>query len=75
MPECSHETTDLLHPLTPGMTIGETSLSTQTEDDGLLAKLADLLEKGQTAKMLALLEKAGVHKENTDTPHTFKLAG
>ncbi len=68
--------TDLLQSLTPGITMGVThSTMTQAQDDNLLTKLTDLLEKGQTAKIVALLEKVSPNEEDTDITQFFKLAG
>jgi len=81
----SLETEDLLQSLTPGMTVGVNNAPlnnspNQMEDDNLLAKLTDCLEKGQTAKIVALLEQIGENsqdmaKEDTNTASFFKLAG
>ncbi|MCE3231369.1 MAG: hypothetical protein K0R52_1297 [Alphaproteobacteria bacterium] len=72
-PSC--ETDDLLESLTPGMTMGTTNSLTHTQDDGLLIKLTGFLEKGQTAKIVSLLEEIGRDEENIDARPLLKLAG
>lgn len=80
IPAPSLETEGLLQSLTPGMTVGINDSITQAEDDDLLAKLTDCLEKGQTAKIVALLEEIVMDgedtaKDGTDIASFFKLAG
>lgn len=71
----SYEETDLLQSLTPGVMMGVNQTSTQSEDKAFLTKLTELLEKGQTAKIVALLEKINPNMEDTDQAQVFKLAG
>ncbi|MBM3632961.1 MAG: hypothetical protein FJX03_04555 [Alphaproteobacteria bacterium] len=71
----SFEGTDLLQPILPGMTMGLTNPPISSEDDYLLTKLTDLLEKGQTAKIVSLLEKVIIDQKNADAAHFFQLAG
>lgn len=67
------ETTDVLHSLTPGVTMGETHSSLQ--DNDLVLKLSDLVEKGQVSKIVALLEKISQVVENTNTALPLRRAG
>lgn len=67
--------TDLLQPLLPGITMGITQTPLNPEDSYILTKLSDYLEKGQTAKIVALLEKVIIDEENTETAHYYQLAG
>jgi hypothetical protein len=69
------EKTDLLQPLLPGITMGLTNMPCNSEDDYILSKLNPLLEKGQTAKMVALLEKIIIDEDLKDADPLFKLAG
>jgi FlaA1/EpsC-like NDP-sugar epimerase len=71
----SYETEGILQSLTPGMTMGATNSVTQGEDDDILMKLTDFLEKGQIAKIIALLEKVAENEGNIDIESFFKLAG
>lgn len=74
MPEAPYETTELFQPFTPGMFLEETNLTPQNQDDSLLTQLTGFLEKKQTSKLVALLEKVRDHEESADaTP--LKLAG
>ena len=69
------EATDILHSLTPGVTMGETHSSLQAQENDLVLKLADLVEKGQISKIVALLEKISQVVENTDTALPLRRAG
>lgn len=71
----SFEETDLLQPLLPGITMGITRGPSHPEDNYLLAKLSDHLEKGHTAKIVALLEKVIIDEENAKSAAFFQLAG
>jgi len=69
------EATDILHSLTPGVTMGETHSSLQVQENDLVLKLADLVEKGQVSKIVTLLEKITHVVENADTTLPFRQAG
>ena len=69
------EATDILHSLTPGVIMGETHSSLQAQENGLVLKLADLVEKGQVSKIVALLEKINLVVENTDAVMPLRRAG
>jgi O-antigen biosynthesis protein WbqV len=71
----SFEETDLLQPLLPGITMGITQAPSHPEDNYILAKLSDHLEKGHTAKIVALLEKVIIDEENAKSAALFQLAG
>jgi FlaA1/EpsC-like NDP-sugar epimerase len=71
----SFEATDILHSLTPGVTIGETHSSLQAQENDLVLKLADLVEKGQAPKIVALLEKISLIAEDTNTALPLKRTG
>ncbi|MGV8948953.1 MAG: polysaccharide biosynthesis protein [Candidatus Paracaedibacter sp.] len=71
----SFEATDVVHTLTPGVTMRETQLSLQTQENDLVLKLADLVEKGQASKIVALLEKISLVVENEDAMLPLKKAG
>jgi O-antigen biosynthesis protein WbqV len=71
----SFETTDVLHSLTPGVTIRETQSSLQTRENDLVLKLADLVEKGQASKIVALLEKISLVIENEDAVLPLRRVG
>jgi len=71
----SFEETDLLQPLLPGITMGISNPPTSAEDEYLLSKLTGLLEKGQTAKIVSLLEKVIIDQKNSEAAHFFQLAG
>jgi len=69
------EVTDILHSLTPGVIMGETHSSLQVQENDLVLKLADLIEKGQISKIVALLEKISLVVENTDVALPLRRAG
>lgn len=74
-PIVSFEATDVLHSLTPGVTIRETQSSLQTRENDLVLKLADLVEKGQASKIVALLEKISLVIENEDAVLPLRRVG
>lgn len=71
----SFEETDLLQPLLPGITMGITRAPTHPEDDYILTKLSEYLEKGNTAKIVALLEKVILDEQKSDAEDFFRLVG
>lgn len=75
LPAAPIEATDLLHSLTSGVTMGETHSSLQAQDNDLVTKLSDLVERGQTSKIVSLLEKISIIVENTETVPPLKRAG
>ncbi|MBX9804853.1 MAG: polysaccharide biosynthesis protein [Alphaproteobacteria bacterium] len=71
----SFEETDLLQSLTPGVMMGEINSCVHAQDEDLLIKLTELLEKGQTAKIVALLERMNLDEDDADSAQFFKLTG
>jgi FlaA1/EpsC-like NDP-sugar epimerase len=71
----SFEDTDLLQPLLPGITMGITHVPAHPEDDYILTKLSEYVEKGHTAKIVALLEKVIEEEQKAVADDFFKLAG
>jgi FlaA1/EpsC-like NDP-sugar epimerase len=71
----SFEATDVLHSLTPGVTIRETQSSLQTQENDLVLKLAALVEKGQASKIVALLEKINLVVENEGAALPLRRVG
>lgn len=69
------EATDILHSLTPGVIMGETHSSLQAQENDLVLKLADLVEKGQISKIVTLLEKITLVVENTEAVLPLRRAG
>jgi len=69
------EEAEVIHSLTPGVVIGTTNFSIQAQNNDLMEKLSDLVEKTQAVKLVALLEKINVGVDTMDFHTPLKLAG